>query len=338
MISVPTIMARLAGQASRLRSLQTLLACIILLDFSEPATIASPLDLTLPNLTSLAAHDPDPRFKLTPHYTNERLPATAVLMSTVYLLAEAADLDLNSELEFDKPSVYDDYPSVSISLQNAKPSVPLPCAFLVWGLYFAGMDMIEHNKFVVGDFDVLWKGKITGRLRFQKAQPRASFESLANGSHSIQVSAPSNYSLDVPSGRSYFTKKRTNETVSAPETPSSAAMKSLTTDPILTLRMEFLQDAKTLPIGTVFAMILELLKDDAEFSATARVQSSSTSLPAFDATLDIQRIQGPSMRTPPYFEYAFLNRAIRQLPRLMLSEGKFAEATFQFEVDDKKYV
>ena len=338
MISVPTIMARLVGQENRPRRPQALLLCIVLLSFSAPATIASPLDLTLPNLTSLAAHDPDPRFKLTPHYTNERLPATAVLMSMVYLLAEAADLDMNAELEFDKPSIYDDYPSVSIGLQNARPSTPLPCAFLVWGLYYAGMGMIKHNKFVVSEFDVLWKGKITGRLRFQKAEPRSSFENSANGSHSFQVSAASNYSTKVLSDRSYFAKKKTNKTVSASEIASSATVKSLTTDPMITFRMDFLQDAKTLPIGSVFGMIFELLKDDAEFPATARVQPFSITSRGFDATLNIQRIQGPSMRTPPYFEYAFLNNAIRQLPRLMLGQGKFAEATFEIDLDGKKYV
>ena len=331
-------MARLANQGSRLLSLQTLLAYTILLVSSKPATIASPLDLYPLNLTSLATHDPDQRFDLTPHYTNERLPATSVLMNTVYLLAEAADLDMNSELVFDNPAIFDDYPTVSISLYNAKPSVPLPCVFLVWALYYAAMDMIKHYKFVVSSFDLLWKGKITGRLQYQKVEPSASFESSANSSHSFPLSEPSNSSAKVPSDRRHFSKKRTNETISASVLPSPEAANTLIADPLITIHMQYLPNAQILPIGAVFGMTIEILKDNAEYPATDRVQSSSTAIRIFDATLEIRKTEGPSMRTPPYFEYAYYNRAIRQLPRLMLTEGKFAEAAFQIDLDKKEYV
>ncbi|CAF9939131.1 MAG: hypothetical protein HETSPECPRED_001494 [Heterodermia speciosa] len=329
-------MARLANQGHRSLSLQTLLVHALLLGFSKPATIASPFDLTRPNLTSLVAHDPDVRFKIVPHYTNDRLPATAILMSTVYLLAEAADLDMNSELEFDRPFVAEDYPSVSIDLQkNIRHSVILPSAFLVWALYLAAIDMIDNNKFVVSSFDLLWKGRIYASLRYQKPEPGASFESAANGSHNFQVSASSNYSAMVPSDRSY-TKNRASETFSVPLVRSPETVNTLVTDPLLTIHMQYLQDARILPIGTVFAMTLEMLKNDAEFPANSLVQSSSTTKRVFDATLEIQRSEGPSTMTPPYFEYMHLNRAIRQVPRLMLDGGKFAEVAFQIEIDQKE--
>ena len=331
MKSVSTIMARPTNRASRLCSLQNLLAYTLFFGFSIPATIASPLDLTLPNFTSLGSHDPDSRFQLTPHYTDERLPATAVLMSTVYLLAEAADLDMNSELEFPHPSVFDDYPSVSIGMQNVRPSVALPCGFLVWALYEAALDMINQNKFVVSSFDVLWKGRITARLQYQKTDDLAK-----NGSLSFGVSALSNSSSKVRDARSYFTKKRTIETHTAPVNPTPDAAKTLTADPLLTINMQFLPNARTLTIGTVFAMTLEVLKDNAQYAATDVVRSSSTILRAFDATLDIRRTQGPSMSTPPDFEYRHLNRGIRQVPRLMLSEKKFAEVAFQIDIDKKE--
>ena len=336
LIFVSTITARSANQGGRLSSLQTLLAYTILLGSSKPATIASPIDLYLPNLTSLVSHDPDPRFDLQSTYTDKRLPATAVLMSTVYLLAEAADLDMNSDMVFHNPSIHDDYPSVSISLYNLKPSVPLPCSFLVWALYYAVMDMFKHNTFAVSRFGLLWDWKVVGYLLYQKVEPSASLESSANSSHSFPVSAPSNYSTKVPSARRYFSKKRTSETTSASVISSPKAATTLTAHPTLTLRMEYLPDAKILSLRAVFAMIVELLKDNAEFPATALVRSSSTAKRVFDATLDIR--EGPSTRTPPYLKYTYLNQAISQLPRLMLSEGKFAEVTFQIELDNKEYV
>ena len=337
MKSESLVMARLTNRASRLCSLRNLLAYTLLLGFSTAATIASPLDLTFPNFTSPLSHDPDSRFKLEPHYTNERLPATAILMSTVYLLAEAADLDMNSELDFPGSSFFDDYPSVSIGLQNAKPSVPLPCGFLVWALYDAGIDMIRHNKFVVSTFDVLWKGRITARLRYQKTEPSSSFHRLAkNDSLSFQVSALSNSSSKVRSARSSFTKKRTIETITAPANPSPDAARTLTADPQITINMQFLPNARTLSIGTVFAITLEVLKNNAEFAATARVRSSMTTQREFDATMEIRRTEGPSMLTPPDFEYMYFNRAIRQVPRLMLNQGRFAEVAFQIDIDKKE--
>ncbi|KAL8785859.1 MAG: hypothetical protein Q9195_008454 [Heterodermia aff. obscurata] len=329
-------MTRLAIQGVRLRSLPFWLAYTLLLGSSNPVTIASPLDLTFPNLTSLAAHDPDSRFKLTPHFTDQRLPATAVLMSTVYLLAEVADLDINDDLEFNTPYVNEDYPSVSIGLQNARASVALPVAFLVWGLYYVAMGMIEHNKFFVSSYDVLWKGRIVGRLQYQKPEPDASFGGSANISHSFIATTPSNHSAKVSSDRSYPVKKGSSQTIAAPLDSSSEAVNTMAADPLLTIHMLFLPDAKTLSIGTVFAMIIEQLKDNAEYPAGSWVQSSSTTIGAFDATLEIQRKEGPSMTTPPFFEYAFLNRAIRQVPRLMLTEKKFAEVTFWIEVDKKE--
>ena len=338
MVPVSTIMAKSSIVANRLRNLPTLLVYMFLLGFSDCAPAPSPLDVPVTNVTPLATHDPDPRFKLLPHYTNERLPATAVLMSTVYLLAEAADLDINSELVFDNPSIFDDYPSVSISLQNAKPTAILPVSFLVWGLYEAAMDMINNFKFTVSTFDILWKGKIVAWLRYHKVPPNASSGNPANRDVSLQVSVPSNYSSIVVGNRSNFAQKNKSENNTTSMTSAPNAVEPLTTASIITIHMQYLPDAKTLPIGTVFAIILETLKDNAEFSATARIPSSSFTLPAFDVTLVIRGNRGPSMRTPPYFEYAYLNRAIRQIPRLMLSEGKIAEVTFQIEVDDKEYV
>ena len=56
----------------------------------------------------------DPRFSLQSHYGTTRLPATAVLMNTLTLLTEAADLDYHDAFEFDRHAKFDDYPSVSI--------------------------------------------------------------------------------------------------------------------------------------------------------------------------------------------------------------------------------
>lgn len=56
----------------------------------------------------------DSRFSLQSHYSTTRLPATAILMNTLTLLTEAADLDFKDAFEFNRHAKFDDYPSVSI--------------------------------------------------------------------------------------------------------------------------------------------------------------------------------------------------------------------------------
>lgn len=56
----------------------------------------------------------DSRFSLQSHYSTTRLPATAILMNTLTLLTEAADLDFHDAFDFNRHAKFEDYPSVNI--------------------------------------------------------------------------------------------------------------------------------------------------------------------------------------------------------------------------------
>ena len=76
------------------------------------------LDTVLPNTTLGAPIDP--HFSLQPHYTTTRLSATAILMNTIVLLAEAADVDIKAPIDFNRHATFDQYPSVVIDLQPGR--------------------------------------------------------------------------------------------------------------------------------------------------------------------------------------------------------------------------
>ena len=56
----------------------------------------------------------DSRFSLQSHYSTTRLPATAILMNTLTILTEAADLEYHDAFDFNRHATFADYPSVSI--------------------------------------------------------------------------------------------------------------------------------------------------------------------------------------------------------------------------------
>lgn len=274
----------------------------------------------LPNRTVLTAHTPDSRFKLQAHYTNERLPATAVLMNTVWLLGEAADLDFKSQVDFHKEAALDEYPAVSIDLKTAKPRDRLLACFWVWALYGAAFDMIIHTRFVVSEFDIMWKGKIIAKLQYQKGKAAGLIDDSGSSD-----------SADVLRDKRVMEASRMTVV-----NLTSTAVQSYSSDESVTLELQYLENAKNIPILTIFMVVLTTLKDNAEYPATARTQPFETKVRGFDAKLEIMRNEGPPIRRPPFFERADVNKAVRQLPELMLQQGKFAEISFIVDVDGKE--
>ena len=289
------------------------------------------------NLTSLTVNGVDSRFRLVSHFTNERLPATAVLMNTVYYISEAADLDFDAGMNVLRPFTSDDYPGMMIDLENAKPRYNLPAYILVYGLYGAAVQMIAESKFVVSEFDLLWKGRIVAKLRYQKAASSGTAIKGDPGEDDQELNSPipSNYSSDSSRGTPDILKGQTSTADIANMTLDSSSIDSTNADPEIKLHAQYPENAQLIPIWTIFVMIIATLKDNAWYKATARVQPMSTSVPGFDATLTIQT---PRTRQPPYLVYKQLNIAIPLIPILMLRHSKFAEMTFQIEIGGKEYV
>ena len=275
------------------------------------------------NKTIGHGHDPDPRFELVSHYTTEKLPATAILMNTITMLTEAADLEFHEIIDFDKSVTSEDFPNVVIEFRMARARDKLPDCFCVWALYLAATDMIRYTKFFVSEHDLIWKGKVVARLHYQKPNPNGlSEDGREVAIYKPNTTATSYLEGDLPTFdvRMPLWPIPINDTSDpnldwpttgdlSPDLPSSE----------IVLHLQYLEDARDMPIWTVFQMVISTLKDNAEYPALDRVQSFVVNVPGYDAKLGITTNGGPPRR--------------RLIPAFVLGQRRVAEIKFSFEVD-----
>lgn len=290
------------------------------------------------NKTVGHGHDPDPRFRLVSRYTTEKLSATAILMNTITMLTEAADIDFHDLVDFDKSVTSEDFPNVVIDFRTVKARDRLPDCFCVWALYLAATDMIRYTKFFVGEHDMIWKGKVVARLSYQK--PRSN--GLSEDGREVEIFKPNTtatsylegdlptFDVEIPLP-SIPINDSSDANIGWPTTgdlvPNAPAGE-------MQLHLQYLENARDFAIWTVFQMVLATLKDNAEYPALARVQPFVVNLPGYDAKLGITPNGGPARRRPPFFENRNVNNAMRLIPAFVLGQRKVAEIKFSFELDD----
>ena len=286
------------------------------------------------NKTIGHGHDPDPRFGLVSRYTTEKLPATAILMNTITILIEAADIDFRDVVVFDKSVTSEDFPNVVIDFSTVKARDQLPDCFCVWALYLAATDMIRYTKFFVGEHDITWKGKVVARLSYQK--PRSN--GLSEDGREVEIYKPNTtatsyldgdtptFDIEIP-----FWPVPNND--SNVEWPTTGDLSPDVPAEEMQLHLQYLEDARDFPIWTVFQMVITTLKDNAEYPAEDRVQPFVVKVPGYDAKLGIATNGGPARRRPPHFENRHVNNAMRLIPAFMLGQRKVAEIKFAFDLD-----
>ena len=289
------------------------------------------------NKTVGHGHDPDPRFSLVSRYTTEKLPATSILMNTISLLIEAADIEFHDAVDIDRSVTSEDYPNVVIDLSPVRARDQIPDCFCVWALYLAATDMIRYTKFFVSDHDIIWKGKVVARLKYQKPSPNG----LTRDGREVEIYKPNatatsylegdlpTFDVKVPLPP-LPTNDRSDPNL---ELPTTGDLASHIPAGQMALHMQYLDDAQDLPIWTVFMMVLATLKDNAQYPALARVQNFVVNVPGYDARLGIMVPGGPARRRPPFFENRHVNNAMRLIPAFLLGQRKVAEIKFAFELD-----
>ena len=289
------------------------------------------------NKTVGHGHYPDPRFKLVSRYTAEKLPATAILMNTITILSEAADINFHDLVEFDKSITSEDFPSVVIDFRTVKARDRLPDCFCVWALYLAATDMIRYTKFFVGEHDIIWKGRVIARLSYQKP----GSDRLSGDGREVEIYKPN------ATATSYLVGDTPTFDVKIPlwPPPSNDSLEPNGAWPTtgdlaldvsaseMVMNLQYLENARDFQIWTVFQMVLTTLKDNAEYPALDRVEPFVVKVIGYDAKLGIATNGGPARRRPPYFENRHVNSAMRLIPAFMLSQRRVAEIKFAFELD-----
>lgn len=257
-------------------------------------------------------------------------------MNTVTLLSEAADLDFNGYVKWNRQATFSQYPAVIIDLQLTRSRDPVKNFILIWALYESAWDMVAKNKFCVSDFDVVWKGKVVAKLKYKKATEQ-ELESIGGGeSKNNETASLANVATSGGSGTSLVgdIARDTGQLNTTVESPLSARTSNVN---VLTLHLQFLRNAKDLPVFSVFMALLAALKDNAYYPSTDRVHPFASSTPGFDSQLSILRME-PPIQTPPFFERTHITNTIRLIPSFMLGERKFCEVAFSFKLGEKGQV
>ena len=151
------IPALLCHESAIMRNLHTLFLCVILSSCTDGETIklARPSDTypSIPLSNSTVGLSGDPRFALQPHYTSTRLLATAVLMSVIFFLSEAANYDFESFLDINRRASFPTYSSVVIDIQTVKAKDRLQNFLVIWSLYESAWDMVSRSRSLSFPFD-----------------------------------------------------------------------------------------------------------------------------------------------------------------------------------------
>ena len=273
---------------------------------NDPSSIHFyPLNSTIPSLGG----EIDTRFSVIPHYTTQRLPATAILMNTVTLLAESADRDFDELIRFGEHAVFEDYPTVAIDLQTAKRGYKIANAFLVWALYRAAEDMILNSKFFAATFDIVWKGRVIARLMYSRAPEGNPINGspVDNGLASNSKSMGSRISKNDERALTNATTMDGGNTDAAAFSGANSRYFGMGLSDEILLHLQYLSNAQKLSIWTVFMTVIAALKDDSAASTQ-----------------------------PPYLLNDQLNNALRVIPGLMLKQGKLAEVAFSIAEGSKE--
>ena len=144
------IPALLCHESAIMRNHHALFLCVFLFSCTNGETVklARPSDPypSIPLSNSTVGLSGDSRFALQPHYTSTRLSATAVLMSVIFFLAEAANYGFESFLDINRRASFPAYSSVVIDIQTVKSKDRLQNFLVIWGLYESAWDMVSRSR------------------------------------------------------------------------------------------------------------------------------------------------------------------------------------------------
>ena len=255
------------------------------------------------NITTLGTFT-DPRFRIEALWDQPKLRTISCLMNAVNVLAVLAQLDFLSKVMGIHRITIDNYLDVEIGFQPVSPAIDIEVRFLVWGLY-AGIDrMVTQSRWNDAEFDLIWEERHIAWIRFERGQRLVEAENRL----AILGQASTN---------------ALNETANTNATSSNGVVKII---------IIYFNDGETIPLETLFMIVMAALHYLAEFSASDIVQPFDSSADGFDGI--IRFFPGePPKPSPQTFDYRAAIKAISQIPTSMLEHQKFAESAIVIKMD-----
>lgn len=281
-------------------------------NLSNPLNISSVLD-SLPNGTRLGAIDPT-KFEIRPRYHDTKLPPTSILMTAVDTMVQLALDDWESPIR-QHIFVIDDprYSQVEIFISAPDPQRgTMPRAFAILGLF-------EIMNSILYDPTQRMRGSITSF--FYNRQDVGFLEVRAR-----RARRPDQQSVSSPA----TTTTTDNNATTTTTTLSAPAWQDRR------LELAITQGLNTFTIYEAFYAVYALIRQTAIYAAAnprnAPVRDFSFKINAPPITaaghpiaFSVRSLGNPprTARTPPWFEYKWLVKALGQLPQHMLDRRNF---------------
>lgn len=248
----------------------------------------------LDNLTHGSSHilgllqDDDPRFTMEITYDETDLPTTPVLMNTVEILAQYAEMDYLGRTRGRHGIVLESYPQVEIAVLPAGPARSIEVRLVIWAIYGGILEIVKKNMFKQSDITFRWDGRAVGNVYITKP-----LDDLSITSNSMLGNLTN---LDANIGRFGWI-------------------------PV------YKPSAQNLPPKDVFIMVMGTIQTIAEHQMDEKIEGAFYMGSAFvnahvEVYLQDRRLP---RRTPSYFQYGHLLEAVRRIPAWMLQNRRFAE-------------
>ena len=266
---------------------------------------------------------PDTRFAHKAIFSENTLPLTPCLMSTVELLAQYAERDWLSQVRARHGVVLPEYPQVEIAVIPAAPAFSVEVRLVIWGLFVGIRDIVLENNYHEAEFEIFWEEKLVAYIYFTLSTD------LRVTSSNTTLGTEESLNLLLPSP---------NNTIGNTLDTSSSARDSPDAlyDEHFSWRPIFAPTARTLTVVEVFLTVMAGLENAASHAASDKVHGPYASA-AVDVNANVQfgihKRRKPRPR-PPFFQYIHIIKVLRLIPGYMLEKRRFSELFFTIDVDD----
>ena len=267
------------------------------------------LSLSAPNISSLSI-PVDPRFSTEGALSNVELNKTSCLMRTLQFTGDLAGKDWSSTVPTLQCPLPREYPGVVIIGGPEIPGTAIPISWLIWGLTTALSYLIEMDRYVESNFELMYDDRLVGTITFHRI-----------------------LTLPALASPSLITAQRVNSSQMLPaptDTVLSSEALSVTED--VTLHITPLDGSHSLNPDHIWLTFLLAIETMAFNDASSRMKllTTGTNPPATVAMrIDQGKGQGMPRQSPPFLYYSTVITAVRLLAEWMVqTDGGFREVQF----------
>ena len=252
----------------------------------------------------------DPNFSIDGSVSDVELNKTSCLITALQFTGDLASKDWSSTIPTLQSPLSRKYPGVVIIGGPEIPATRIPISWLIWGLTTSIKYLIERNRYVESNFDLIYDDRIAGAITFHRIQ-------------ALPASAPSS-ALTAPPSNSSIASIVPVDAISGSE--------AIGITEEVTLQVTPLDDSQSLNPNHIWLNLFLALQMMAFRDSSSRFSLLTTDphpRSTVDITIDRGKGAGMPRQSPPFLLYSTVITSIRLLAEWMIqTEGGYREVEF----------